>query len=194
MKLLYAGESPTVHERYNVNTGILSGDVMLIYTYEYLLRLKNQDRLPELIALFNRVAIDVCEGQQYDMNFEKQNSVSIEEYIRMISLKTAALLAGGMKMGAIIGGANAEDAQRVYDFAWNIGIAFQLQDDILDTFGDPAKFGKKVGGDIVQNKKTYLVLKAMELAETATAAKLTQLMNTPTVERASKNHSGKNDL
>lgn len=177
---------PTVHKKYDVNSGILSGDVMLIYAYDYLMKLEDQANIGDLIKLFNQTAIEVCEGQQLDMNFETRDSVQIEEYLRMISLKTAALLAGAMKMGAIIGGASKEDAQCVFDFGWNVGIAFQLQDDILDTYGDPEKFGKKVGGDIVQNKKTYLVLRALELADDATAKELSQLMMTPTVDEIKK--------
>jgi len=177
---------PTVHQKYGINTGILSGDVMLILAYEYLSKLNQPEILPELIALFNDTAIKVCEGQQMDMNFETMKEVQLEEYLKMISYKTAALLAGGMKMGAIIGGAEEEEANLVFDFAWNIGIAFQLQDDILDTYGDPEKFGKKVGGDIAQNKKTYLVLRTLELADSNTVAKLSTLMNTPTLNEEEK--------
>lgn len=177
---------PTVHHKYGTNTGILSGDVMLILAYEYLLKLDRPDILPQLLALFNDTAIKVCEGQQLDMNFETCATVEIDEYVKMISYKTAALLAGGMKMGALIGGAGEEQAKLVFDFAWNIGIAFQLQDDILDTYGDPEKFGKKVGGDIVQNKKTYLVLRALEMADSTVAAQLSDLMNTPTVNEEEK--------
>ena len=155
---------PAVHIKYNESTGILSGDVMLIYAFKYLMKLEDQNSLLEIIKLFNQIAIDVCEGQQFDMNFENRTEVTIDEYINMIGLKTAALLAGAMKMGALIAGASDKDAQLLYDFGKNVGIAFQLQDDILDTFGDPEKFGKKVGGDIAQNKKTYLALRAMELA------------------------------
>ncbi len=169
--------NPTVHEKYNVNTGILSGDVMLIYAYKYLMKVENQQRVVDLVNLFNQIAVEVCEGQQYDMNFEEQHDVSIPEYLKMISLKTAALLAGAMKMGALIANASEQDAQRVYDFGKNVGIAFQLQDDILDTFGDPQKFGKRVGGDIIQNKKTYLVLRAMELADIPTKTKLNNLLS-----------------
>ncbi len=175
----------TVHTLYDVNTGILSGDVMLIYAYQYLGQVAYAQP-QRLLEIFNAVAIGVCEGQQFDMDFENQSTVSIEAYINMIRLKTAVLLAGGMQMGALIGGASATEAQHIYDFGLNVGIAFQLQDDILDTFGDPAKFGKKVGGDIVQNKKTYLVLKALELADSATAAELNSLMNTPTTDEAAK--------
>ena len=177
---------PTVHNKFNENTGILSGDVMLIYAYEYLMKTETTKNLLEVIRLFNDTAIKVCEGQQMDMNFETRNEVSIDEYIKMIGFKTAALLAGGMKIGALIAGAKEREAQLVYEFAWNIGIAFQLQDDILDTYGDPEKFGKKVGGDIVQNKKTYLVLKTMELADVDSANKLSALMNSTTTNEKEK--------
>ena len=156
---------PTVHIKYGQNTGILSGDVMLILTYQYLNQLPNPNQLPTILGIFNRLAIEVCEGQQYDMNFETQDSVEIDAYLKMIELKTAVLIAGGLKIGALIGGGRIEDATELYEFGRNIGIAFQLQDDILDTFGDPEKFGKKVGGDIIQNKKTILLLKSIEQAK-----------------------------
>lgn len=169
---------PTVHIKYNQNTGILSGDVMLVYVYQFFLQLDDKFKVPTILKTFNKVAIEVCEGQQYDMDFETRNDVSIDEYIKMIELKTSVLIAGGLKIGAIIGGATEEDANHLYEFGRNIGIAFQLQDDILDTFGDPEKFGKKVGGDIVQNKKTFLVLKAIELGNDEQREKLSTLMNT----------------
>jgi len=169
---------PTVHKKFDTNTGILSGDVMLILAYESLMKTQDTAKLPKLVRLFNDTAIKVCEGQQMDMNFETSNEVSIPEYLKMISYKTAALLAGGMKMGALIADASVKNADWVFDFGWNIGIAFQLQDDILDTYGDPEKFGKKVGGDIAQNKKTYLVLRALELADEVTANRLRELMGT----------------
>jgi geranylgeranyl diphosphate synthase type II len=167
---------PSVHIKYNTNAGILSGDVMLIYAYKYLLKVKNQKRIIDLVNLFSQIAVDVCEGQQYDMNFESKIEVSISEYLKMIGLKTAALLGGAMKMGAIIADSSEKDAQLIYDFGKNVGIAFQLQDDILDTFGDPQKFGKRVGGDIIQNKKTYLVLRALELADDTTKTRLKGLL------------------
>ncbi|MEO1515259.1 MAG: polyprenyl synthetase family protein [Bacteroidota bacterium] len=169
---------PSVHVRYNTNTGILSGDVMLIYAYDYLLRVKEsrEGASTELLRLFNKSAIEVCEGQQLDMNFECRSDVQIPEYLRMIELKTAALLSGALCMGGSIGGASRADVDRLDLFGRKLGIAFQLQDDILDTFGDPEKFGKKVGGDIVQNKKTYLLLKAMEKADAPSLARLHELM------------------
>ncbi len=177
---------PTVHTKYDVNTGILSGDVMLIYAYDYLHKVKDPAKIAELLSVFNRVAIEVCEGQQRDMNFEKRNDVTIEEYVKMIRQKTAVLLAGAMKMGAIIAGASTDDAKNIYDFGEKIGIAFQLQDDLLDTYGDPEKFGKQVGGDIIQNKKTYLMLKALEVANNEQKRAIYSLMDNKTIEDSDK--------
>ncbi len=153
---------PTVHTRWNTTTGILSGDVMLIHAYRYLTSFPDPAVVTELVKTFSRVATEVCEGQQYDINFESRNDVALPEYIRMIELKTAVLLGGAMEMGAICAGAKPADAEHLYHFGRLAGIAFQIQDDLLDTYGDPAKFGKQVGGDILQNKKTFLVLKALE--------------------------------
>lgn len=169
---------PTVHMQYNVNTGILSGDVMLIYAYDFLMKVENQNIASKLIKIFNKMAIEVCEGQQYDMNFETRNDVTINEYLKMIELKTSVLIAAAFQMGALVGGASEEEAQHLYEFGRNVGMAFQIQDDILDTYGDPEKFGKKVGGDIVQNKKTYLVLKSFQLANPSQQADLQHLINT----------------
>lgn len=155
---------PTVHTKYNVNTGILAGDVMLVYAYEYLLQIGEADKVQKLVSIFNKVAIRVCEGQQYDMNFEKRMNVTIGEYLEMIRGKTAALIAGSLALGAVAAGASADDVAHLEAFGENVGLAFQLQDDYLDTFGDPEKVGKKPGGDIIQNKKTFLVLRALELA------------------------------
>ena len=165
----------TVHEKYGTNTGILSGDVMLVYVYDYLLRLGKELPIVPIIEVLNQTAIEVCEGQQYDMDFEDRRDVTIEEYLKMIELKTAVLLAAALKIGGLIGGASQEEVDHLYEFGRNIGLAFQLQDDILDTFGDPAKFGKKIGGDIAQNKKTFLFLKALEVAEPATRSELADL-------------------
>ena len=167
----------TVHHKWNLNTGILSGDVMLIQAYEYLCQVEAAI-LPEVIRIFNEVAIGVCEGQQFDVDFETMETVSIPQYIKMIELKTSVLVAGAMRIGALVGGASEEDAYHLGEFGRNIGIAFQLQDDILDTFGDPEKFGKKVGGDIAQNKKTYLVLKSLEVATPEIAERLNYLLST----------------
>jgi geranylgeranyl diphosphate synthase type II len=155
---------PTVHEKWNGNTAILSGDAMMVCAYQELCK-ADVAVLPKLLAIFSDTAIKVCEGQQLDMNYEKLSKVSIPHYIKMIELKTAVLLGGSLKIGAILGDAREEDAQRLYDFGKNIGIAFQLQDDILDVYADAEKFGKQTGGDIIANKKTYLLLKALEMAE-----------------------------
>lgn len=162
---------PTVHTLFGENTAILSGDVMLIFAYEYLLQAEHL-HLPAILATFNQVAREVCEGQQMDMEFEQRPRVSIPEYLRMIELKTAALLAGSLSIGAIAAEAPAEDIQRLDRFGRQSGTAFQLQDDILDTFGEGAKVGKKIGGDIAQNKKTFLWLKALELASPAQRERL----------------------
>jgi len=154
---------PTVHIKWDPNTAILSGDAMLIKAYQYVANLST-DFLPSVLALFNQTALEVCEGQQYDMEFETRQDVSVEEYLRMIRLKTAVLLAGSLKTGAIIGGASAEQANFLYEFGENIGLGFQLQDDFLDVYGDIETFGKAIGGDIVNNKKTFLLINALQLA------------------------------
>lgn len=156
----------TVHQVWNDNVAILSGDALLVKSYEELAKCPITV-VPELIKTFNRVALEVCEGQQHDMDFEQRNDVSEEEYINMIRLKTSVLLGGALELGAIIAGANAADRLKLYDFGVNLGIAFQLQDDILDTFGDPETFGKQVGGDIIVNKKTilHILLKKALLSE-----------------------------
>lgn len=160
----------TVHEKWNTNIAILSGDVMLVKAYEELIK-GNYTNLASIIQVFNQTAIEVCEGQQLDMNFETRSSVSLEEYIEMIKLKTSVLLGGAVKMGALAVGANENDAQKIYQFGVNMGIAFQLMDDYLDAFGDPEKFGKQVGGDILSNKKTYLNILALEKDSTREAKK-----------------------
>lgn len=167
----------TVHQKWNLNTAILSGDVMLIYAYDYLLQLNAPDRIADIVRVFNRVAREVCEGQQMDMDFETRADVSIPEYLKMIELKTSVLIAGALEMAALAAGAKEEDVQHLYEFGRNVGIAFQLQDDILDTFGDAAAVGKQIGGDIVQNKKTFLILKALELANSAQKAELNKWMS-----------------
>ncbi|WKD85682.1 (2E,6E)-farnesyl diphosphate synthase [Polaribacter huanghezhanensis] len=153
----------TVHEKWDINTGILSGDAMLILAYQYF---ENYPPVifQKLAKLFSKTAIEVCDGQQLDVDFETRNDVSIEEYIQMISLKTSVLIGAALKMGAIVCESTEKDADILYDFGLNLGIAFQLQDDYLDTYGNPETFGKQVGGDIIENKKTYLYLKALELA------------------------------
>ncbi|WP_420603276.1 polyprenyl synthetase family protein [Flagellimonas sp.] len=153
----------TVHEKWDVNTGILSGDAMLINSYQFLESYPS-DVFKKLTALFSKTAIEVCEGQQYDVDFESRDDVTIPEYLKMIEYKTAVLVATAMKMGAIVAKASEDDTEAIYEFGKNLGIAFQLQDDYLDAFGDPKTFGKQVGGDIIENKKTFLYLKSLELA------------------------------
>ncbi len=154
---------PTVHEKWNANIAILSGDAMLVQAYQVLFQLP-PEVMPPVLELFSKTAIEVCEGQQLDMNFEQRGQVSIAEYLHMIGLKTAVLLGCSLQMGALIAGAAKEDARALYDFGKYLGIAFQLQDDLLDVYGDPETFGKQVGGDILSNKKTFLILKALEIA------------------------------
>lgn len=154
----------TVHEKWDINTGILSGDAMLINAYQ-LFENYEGDIFRQLAQLFSKTAIEVCEGQQYDIDFETRDDVTIPEYLKMIEYKTAVLVAAAMKMGAIIAEASDNCRSFVYDFGRLLGIAFQLQDDYLDAFGDPATFGKQVGGDIIENKKTFLYLKAIENAD-----------------------------
>ncbi len=153
----------TVHEKWDINTGILSGDLMLIQAYQHLCNCPNKTALPDLLSTFNRVATGVCEGQQYDVDFEVRSDVTIGEYLKMIELKTAVLLGGALEMGALAAGANQKDADHLYAFGRLTGLAFQLQDDLLDTYGDSASTGKLQGNDIIRNKKTFLFLKAIEL-------------------------------
>jgi geranylgeranyl diphosphate synthase type II len=161
----------TVHEKWNDNVAILSGDVMLIKAYELITKC-DPEYLSILIKKFNQSATDVCEGQQYDMNFETVATVTESEYIEMIRLKTAVLLAFSLEAGAISGGASGEMSNQLYNFGINIGIGFQLKDDLLDVFGDASKFGKQIGGDIISNKKTYLLIKALELAKGSNLSEL----------------------
>jgi len=150
---------PTVHAKYGPTAGILCGDVMSIYAYDQLAYIKRS--LPQVLHLFNKTAIEVCEGQQLDMDFESRSDVRIDEYIHMITLKTSVLLACALKMGALTGGGLGDNANKLYEFGKNLGIAFQLQDDYLDAYADTDKLGKQNGGDIKANKKTYLLLKAL---------------------------------
>ena len=154
---------PTVHIKWNQTIAILSGDLMMIKATDLLCETETND-LRTLISVFNKTAAEVCEGQQWDMNFETQNNVTEQDYLKMITLKTAVLLGCALKVGALIGGANTNDANHLYEFGKNIGIAFQLQDDILDSFGEGDKVGKKIGGDIAANKKTILLIEAINSA------------------------------
>jgi geranylgeranyl diphosphate synthase type II len=161
----------TVHERWNQNVAILAGDAMMVEANKLMLQVDDSILRP-VMDIFNDTATGVCEGQQFDMSFESRDDVSADEYINMIRLKTSVLLGGALKIGALIGGANAKDAGLIYTFGEQLGIAFQLQDDILDVYADPEKFGKQVGGDIISNKKTFLLIKALELAKGDDAAEL----------------------
>ena len=156
----------TVHHKYGESTALLAGDVMLVTAYDYLNKVKG-DNSQRIIQVFNKTAKEVCEGQQLDMDFEKKETVGMAEYLQMITLKTSVLLASSLKLGAILGGAGEGNQQHLYEFGKNLGIAFQVQDDYLDAFGDPEKFGKQVGGDILANKKTFLMIHAMEKASLA---------------------------
>lgn len=155
----------TVHEKWDDNIAILSGDTLLIEVYNHFLE-GNYKNIAEILKVFNQIAIEVCEGQQLDMNFEKREDVTIDEYINMIRLKTSVLVGGAFKIGALVANASESDATLIYEFGENLGIAFQLKDDYLDCFGDPEKFGKQVGGDILSNKKTFMMLKALEMDTT----------------------------
>ncbi len=166
----------TVHEKWNINTGILSGDAMLILAYQYFEKYE-PTIFRDLAKLFSKTALEVCEGQQWDVDFETRIDVTIPEYLRMIEYKTAVLVAAAMKMGAIIAETSEENANLIYDFGLNLGIAFQLQDDYLDAFGNPETFGKQVGGDIIENKKTYLYLKGMEFANGVDKQELADLFS-----------------
>lgn len=166
----------TVHIKWNPNVAILSGDTMMALSYEFIMKAPALVR-STVFSIFNRTAIEVCEGQQYDMNFETSVSVSIKDYLEMIRLKTAVLLAGSLKIGAIIGGGSEALSNELYRFGENIGIAFQLKDDLLDVFSDAAIFGKTTGGDIASNKKTFLYLKALELADNRTLEELQSLFS-----------------
>ena len=161
----------TVHTKWNSNIAILSGDVMLVEAYKLISKTPTSV-LPEILAVFNTAATDVCEGQQWDMNFEGQDDVNLSDYLNMIRLKTAVLLGAALQIGALCANAEKQDAQNLYEFGCHLGIAFQLQDDILDVFGDPEIFGKQAGGDILSNKKTYLKLRALEKASTSQASDL----------------------
>ncbi len=166
----------TVHQKWDINTGILSGDAMLILAYQYF---ENYEPIifRKLAQLFSKTALEVCDGQQLDVDFETRNDVTIDEYINMIRLKTSVLVAAALKMGAIVANVDDTQADLLYNYGLHLGIAFQLQDDLLDAFGDPKTFGKQVGGDIIENKKTFLYLKCLEIAEKVDAEKLQFFFN-----------------
>jgi len=175
----------TVHTKFGEPTALLAGDVMLVQAYEYLNKIKT-DYLHRIIRLFNKMAKEVCEGQQLDMDFEKKSTVHFEEYVKMISLKTSVLLASSLQMGALLGGAGQGNQQHIYEFGKNLGIAFQIQDDYLDAFGDPTKFGKQLGGDILANKKTFLMIHAMQTASAKQLAELNLLMKNNAEKKVEK--------
>ena len=169
---------PTVYRKWDENTAILSGDVMSIESYKLIAKAP-ASVLPEVLELFSRTAAEVCEGQQYDMDFENMQTVPMADYLKMIGLKTAVLIACSAKMGAIIGGATAEQSELLYKFGYDLGLAFQVADDWLDTFGDTKVFGKAIGGDIINNKKTWLMIRALEKAEPAEKSALEKAMDMP---------------
>lgn len=180
----------TVHEKWDINTGILSGDAMLILAYQYFEKYE-PTVFRDLAKLFSKTALEVCEGQQWDVDFETRDDVSIPDYLKMIEYKTAVLVAAAMKMGAIIAETSEENANLIYDFGLNLGLAFQLQDDYLDAFGNPETFGKQVGGDIIENKKTYLYLKACEFASKEQAEQLAHLFSIHPEDNSEKINSVK---
>jgi len=177
--------NPTVHKKWNENTAILSGDAMFIKAYEYFLDCKSSN-FREVLKVFNNMALEVCEGQQYDMEFEDRESVTEQEYLRMIELKTSVLLAAALKIGALLGDADEKDADLLYQFGRNIGLAFQLQDDYLDVYGDVEVFGKQIGGDIVANKKTFMLIKAQEIAKGEDQKRLNEMLLSGNIDKETK--------
>ena len=175
----------TVHKKWNSNVAILSGDAAAITAYKYIENCEDK-YLRQVIDGFNQVAMDVCKGQQYDMEFESRNDVTEEEYIHMIYLKTSVLIAGSLRHGALIAGAPAHEYNALYDFGGYLGLVFQLQDDFLDVYGDVAEFGKKIGGDILENKKTYLLIKALEQAGEEEKARLWEWLNNKNADPGEK--------
>ncbi len=175
----------TVHRRWDANTAILSGDSMLVLAYQRIAQC-DKAKLAEVLALFTETALEIGEGQQYDMDFEHRNDVAEDEYIEMIRLKTSVLLACALKIGAVLAGASEEDAENLYKFGERIGLAFQLQDDYLDVYGDPKVFGKAIGGDIMSNKKTYMLINAFNRANAQQRAELERWVNAETFDREEK--------
>ena len=175
----------TVHKKWNSNTAILSGDAMMIEAYKLLSDLP-AELLKKILKLFNQTALEVCEGQQYDMEFENRENVSEAEYLAMIKLKTSVLIAAALKAGALCGGASDTDADLLYEFGLNIGLAFQIQDDLLDTYGDTSVFGKKTGNDIITGKKTFLLIKASEKADNDLSNKLSRLISEKNIKEPEK--------
>jgi geranylgeranyl diphosphate synthase type II len=176
---------PTVHTKYDSNTALLVGDVMLIRAYEFLQNVQ-PSYLPKILKIFNKTAREVCEGQQLDMDFSKMEQVNMEQYIHMITLKTSVLLAASLEIGAIIGGASESNCHHLYEFGKKVGIAFQIQDDYLDAYGDAAIFGKEPGGDIKQNKKTFLLLHALSVANKEQSVALELLLKNDDAQKVDK--------
>lgn len=177
---------PTVHKKWDENTAILSGDAMLILSYDMMIKACPPEYVGNVMATFGKAALEVCEGQQWDMEFENRLNVSADEYMKMICLKTSVLLAASLKIGAILGGASLEDANLLYDFGIKMGLAFQLQDDYLDVYADPNVFGKNIGGDICSNKKTYMLITALEKSEGNEKEELINWLNAKTFDSAQK--------
>ena len=173
---------PTVHAKYGGSTAILSGDVMMVVSYEYIGKVRSP-HIRRLLQLYNQTAMKVCEGQQLDMDFESRDQVSMTEYLQMIELKTSVLLAGCLQIGALLGGAGLGNQDIIYDFGRNLGLAFQVQDDYLDCYGDASKFGKQVGGDILSDKKTFLLIKTLEVASAAQRREIEALKTAPPAEK-----------
>ncbi|MEI7472740.1 MAG: polyprenyl synthetase family protein [Chitinophagaceae bacterium] len=176
---------PTVHTKYGASTALLAGDVMFAQAYDYLTRI-NPAYIQKIIKLFNTTSKQVCEGQQLDMDFEQMKQVQFSAYESMIILKTSVLLAASLQLGAILGGAGDRNQHHIYEFGKNLGIAFQLQDDYLDAFGDPTKFGKQVGGDILANKKTFLLIHTLEVANTIQKEQIQVLLNSNDADKVSR--------
>jgi geranylgeranyl diphosphate synthase type II len=167
---------PTVHEKYGASTALLTGDVMMVAAYDYITQMQPR-HIRQVLQIFNQAARQVCEGQQLDMDFETTEKVGLDEYLSMIGLKTSVLLAASLQMGAVLGGAGLGNQQHLYNFGKSLGLAFQVQDDYLDCFGDPAKFGKQVGGDIVAGKKTFLLIRTLEVATAAQHRQIDELQH-----------------
>lgn len=176
---------PTVHKKWNVNSAILSGDAMMIESYRHIVKVPPH-LLSEVVHIFSDMAMDICKGQQYDMDFESRLDVSEEEYIEMIRLKTAVLLGSALKIGAILAGASSHESDSIYQYGVHIGIAFQLKDDLLDVYGDPKTFGKKIGGDILANKKTYLLINALRNSDSSQRRELDTWMAATTYDPKEK--------
>jgi geranylgeranyl diphosphate synthase, type II len=176
---------PTVHEKWNANVAILSGDVMMVKAYELMMDVEDA-HLRKVLSLFNTCAAEVCEGQQWDMNFEHSDTVTENDYLEMIRLKTAVLLGFSLELGSLLAGADEQSQLLLREFGTSVGVGFQLKDDLLDVYGDKAKFGKQVGGDIIANKKTYLLLQALRLAEGETATELNKWLSAKTFDKEEK--------